>query len=54
MVVKIFASSLSTATVEQKANNFIGSNETQIEIIDIKLSNSFGRCVSMVTYKQKK
>ncbi len=54
MVVKIFASSWSAANLEQKVNDFISSNKTQIEIIAIKLSNSFGTYVPMIIYKQNK
>ena len=52
MKVKMFSSSWSVKNLEKQVNNFINSKQNKIEIIDIKMSISFGTYAAMIIYKQ--
>ncbi len=54
MEVKVCYSYWSPKDLESKINTFIRLTQDKIDIINIKMSNSFGTYVAMIIYEQKK
>ncbi|UNC92113.1 hypothetical protein [Candidatus Contubernalis alkaliaceticus] len=51
MRVKIFGSFFTVKELENKINDFLKQNEDKIEVIDIKMSGTFGSLYATVIYK---